>query len=99
MEQAAGIWLTENAEGDERQGEVLDDLYKTTQQVMAELGQNREATLLTQRALVLLNRKQQVANGDMKGAVQRNMDKIVQKYTEVEKKEDTRADAHLRTKP
>ena len=51
------IKLTENAERSERREQVLGNLYKTTHQVMVELGENREATIQTQKEIVLRNQK------------------------------------------
>ena len=42
LAQTLGIKLTENAEINERREQVLEDIYKTTQQIKTEIGQNGE---------------------------------------------------------
>ena len=64
------------------QEQVLDTLRNTTQEVMGELGQNRESALKTKKELVPLAQKLQGLNGNVKVEVQENMDALIQKYTE-----------------
>ena len=99
MAQTLGTKLTENAENIERGEQIIDNIYRTTHQVMAELGGNLASTPQTQQGIVLLNKKLQGANGNMKGEVQRNVGTLVQKYTEAAKQEDAKVEADLPTKP
>ena len=99
MARTVGIKLTENEERNERYEQVLGGLYKTIRQVATELGRNREETPHAQKEIVLPNQKLQGANGNAKGEVQKNIDTLIQKYTESAKKHDTKVEENLTTKP
>ena len=88
--QTLGIELTENAERNERQEQVLEGLYKTTQHVKAELGKIGKQLSKPKKKQHRPTKNYIGANGNMKGEVQKNMNSPIQRQTEEANRDDTK---------
>ena len=91
--------LLESSERSDREERVISELYTAMRKVMVELENNKVYNIQTKGHFASVSQKLEGAHQKIEGEVQRSIGSVLHRYNESMKKEETKGDAKLLSKP